>query len=333
MSGTIPQPDWRRLFDHIRVPWIDRGKNCKQGNINIKCVWCGDHDPSMHLSIAEAMPAYYCYRNPDHKGHNIVSIITALGFSYTEARNLLNQFIRIGDLPQQTKQGISLEAATAKWSRFRPAIQNPAILEYLYTERGFPDPELVCLRYDLRYMPYGKWAHRILIPIKDNDRIISWTGRAYVKTELRYLTQDVNDQEGFVYAPRGPRRVGVIVEGPMDALKVAIATEQLPISPVALTGSNYNDNRLRRLRAFLQLSEWWLFALDRGVSAIQVNKLRSALEIGGKSGYSFLLPLPANFGDPGEIPVPLIGQWITGFYGGLNGTFNSPRIAANTRKT
>jgi hypothetical protein len=332
LSDTIPQPDWRRLFDHIRVPWIDRGKNCKQGNINIKCVWCGDHDPSMHLSIAEAMPAYYCYRNPDHKGHNIVSIITRLGYSYTEARTLLNQFIRIGELPQQTKQSITLDAARAKWEQFRPAIHNPDILDYLYS-RGFPEPELVCLRYDLRFMPYGRWSHRVLIPIKENGRILSWTGRAYVPTELRYLTQDVSDNEGFVYAPRGPRRIAVVVEGPLDALKVASATEQLPISPVALTGSNYNDNRIRRLKGFLQLAEWWLFALDRGVSAIQVNKLRIALEIGGKSGYSFLLPLPTAFGDPGEMPVEVIGPWITGFYGGLHGNSNPPPLAANTRKT
>ena len=42
----------RSFLDDLNVEYIDSGKNHKAGNINIRCPYCGEEDPSYHLGIS-----------------------------------------------------------------------------------------------------------------------------------------------------------------------------------------------------------------------------------------------------------------------------------------
>jgi len=67
--------DWRRLLPRLGVAWTDRGANHAKGNVNIKCPFCGPQDPSYHMSVSEEKPAYYCYRNTQHRGQNLFVLL------------------------------------------------------------------------------------------------------------------------------------------------------------------------------------------------------------------------------------------------------------------
>lgn len=206
------------------------------------------------------------------------------------------------------------------WSRFKPAHEHDAYLDYLH-ERGFDDPESMCRRYDLRYASNGRWAARLLIPITDETgAITTWTGRAIRDMELRYDTLAVARTD-IVYVPRAMRANAVLVEGPIDALKVAEASEYLPISPIAILGTGINDDRIARIISIVRSCQQVMVSLDSaerydpdyvvktfgyfGTSATASNVYKTlifSLASNLRSAYIRRLPLPRGVKDFGEMP-------------------------------
>lgn len=329
MSGTDTVPDWRRLFDTIRVTWVDRGANVGRDRINIHCPWCGANDPSTHMSISTIQPTYACLRVKHHKGGHrpgLVKLLRALGISSdVEALELINgNALQGAHVPES--YGIEQERAIAEWKKFYPASENERILQYLYN-RGFPQPGLTCERYNLRYARTGIWAARVLLPLSYEGEIIqSWTGRAIAHHTPKYLIQDVRDESGFLYIGRTPRRIGVIVEGPFDALKINMACEQLPVSAIALTGLSYSLKRTHYIRKYMESCEQILIALDSSVTYKEVRGLKAALDFGGGGLYSRQLAVPDSYKDPGEMPVHTIIDWLAPYLqSGINNGQNMHR--------
>lgn len=308
-------PDWRRLFDTIRVPWVDRGKNVGRDRVNIHCPWCGPNDPSEHLSISTIQPTYVCQRVTHHKGGRrpgLLKLLRALGVSNDEEANgLLDKNISQGPVTP-TSYGKELDAVMKEWAKFRPASESNYVLDYLYYRRGFPQPDVTCERYNLRYAPIGAWATRILFPLSyDGATVLSWTGRTLTDKTPKYLNQDVQDMNGLLYIGRRPRRIAIIVEGPFDALKINVACEQLPVSAIALTGMTFSMNRIVHLRNYLVSSDIRLISLDSSVPYPEISALRGALDFGGGGLYSRPLEVPPSYKDPGDMPLEVIVEWIT----------------------
>jgi hypothetical protein len=92
----------------------------------------------------------------------------------------------------------------------------------------------------------GEWAARILFPIKLDGEVVSWTGRTISFHKTRYKMQTVERQD-LVYIPRDIRANVVLVEGPIDALKISAATEQMPWSAIALLSASISADRLWRV--------------------------------------------------------------------------------------
>ena len=109
--------------------------------------------------------------------------------------------------------------------------------------RGFDDPVRMAQRYALHYSFRDKWKWRLIIPFYEAGDLVGWTGRSIdSRVALRYLTlpNDVEAAKRLGSAPaiaqmdryvwrmdkvlRGGRTL-VIVEGPMDALKLDWYTE------------------------------------------------------------------------------------------------------------
>jgi hypothetical protein len=297
--------EWRELLDELNVEWRDKGKNCSRGNINISCPFCGD-DPSFHLAISENKDAYYCYRDPaHHSGSSTSRLLIALGLSHADISFTLNQYGDDRPVRVVPKKPASVAAST--WTKFGSAADSELCVTYL-RDRGFPTPVAISRQYDLRIAGPGKWAQRLLLPIQDDGAIVSWTGRALRPgMEPKYLTE-TTDAGNFLYLPRSIRETLVVVEGPMDALKIAVATNNLSISAVAILGKGY-FNKLDKIAKLAEGCTRILLALDIDVSISTsyevVYELASRVSCPVNN-----LGIPYGYKDAAELELEEIQEWI-----------------------
>lgn len=303
--------DWRSVLNHLRVDWVERGPNSRRGNINVKCPFCPD-DPSQHLQISENDAGYYCLRNNRHSGTSNAYLLTYLvhGMNRVDATRLLAQFQTGGAAyTAQPKQITPADVLRKRWERFQPALV-PYYLDYLW-RRGFPDPIAVVQRYDLRYTTRGENAGRLLIPVIDQltGVMLTWTGRAVADIEPRYLTEPAS-APGLLYLPRPMRSVALFVEGPIDALKIAVATEYTTISPASLMGRNVDADAINRARALVAQCTRAYSGFDDDVRPATCYGFLSSLASFGSTLYKARLRLPGAFHDPGEMPIDAIKEWL-----------------------
>lgn len=305
--------DWRGLLSSIRVEWRDRGANCRSGNVNIACPWCGN-DPSFHLAIAEQREAFYCYREPDrHSGRHFIALLVKLGIERAEAIRLINSHMAHSQPIEAPRKAPDMPRIQYGWDRFVSALDSRSAIGYL-RERDIPNPEQAIRLFDLRVSLAGTWANRLLIPFQSaQGEVQSWTGRALQNWMVpKYLTRE-SDDSGLLYAPNQDRRGKhclVIVEGPFDALKLAIIARTSPFIVAALTGKQLNAARLLRLRALSEGCDSILVALDADVNT--GSRLRIISDIAGtlRMRYIGRATLPPGHKDPAEIPSGLVLQWL-----------------------
>jgi hypothetical protein len=266
----------------------------------------------MHMSVSEHKQAFYCYRNTQHQGKNIVYLLGGLGIGAREAERLINQFGGKQIIRERPPEApLEIAAVDRAWRRFEPASQDARMLAYL-KNRGFPSPAMTCATYGLRYATQGAWACRLLMPFKDaQGDVYTWVGRDITgQLDPKYR---MNDERlpGAFYMPRGPRKYGILVEGPLDALKIAVGAEDLDISPIAVAGKGLNASKLVRMSDMLGSTSLVFEAMDSDVPFSERMALRRELR-GGLGRPLFNAPLPDGYKDPGEMPVALIRQWIEG---------------------
>ena len=323
MSQTDSPPDWPSLLTSIRIPFSTHGKNVGRNHVNIQCCWCGNADPSMHLSISTVSPTFFCQRNPSHKGGHrpgLVRLLMQLGVERDTASKLLDAHYAPSTNAVIERTGMVQNAVTKLWDKFSPAIENHKIMDYLKHERGFPDPHTVAIKYNLRFAPHGLWAGRVLFPFIQNNTVVSWTGRSFMPhLSPKYKMADVVNEQGLIYTGRSARRLCVIVEGPMDALKINAACELLPISAVALTGlavsewSAPSPSRWLRINNYLEPASIRLLALDKTVDVFQVIQIKRVLTAFRDPDYITPASIPEPFGDPGEMSYDAIKTWLTAY--------------------
>ena len=304
--------DWRALFDEIRVPWSDRGKNSSRANVNISCPYCGD-DPGMHLAVSIEGNGYYCFRNPgQHSGQNLVGLLIKLGVRYNEAQKLLRSHSNPDARSVDQSATLTLSAVQLQWSKFEPAGDSERCLDYLW-ERGFDEPELIAALYDLRFARFGRWAGRLLLPYYEAGKLISWAGRSLSKRlEPKYLAQH-SEESSPLYIPGQTLPIyqkGIIVEGPLDALKIAAACRNKGIYAAALAGKSLPPAKLLRIESFLNPCTEAFICLDADVPLNQVMRTISAIAPRMKSRYVQRLLLPEGHKDPGELSLREIQQWL-----------------------
>jgi hypothetical protein len=275
---------------------------------------CGD-DPSEHLLISENGTGWHCHRSPQrHKGSSPVRLLQLLlpGTSRMDVAKLLNDFSSAGiAVPTRVHQRLDPKGVEVQWSRFLPAYKSAYCLDYLF-KRGFPDQIALCHRYDLRFALTGKWAARILLPLHNyHGEQIGWTGRAMRDSlEPRYNTEIA--EPGALYLPRPMRAMGLVVEGPFDALKIAVATEHMAVTPVAVLGLNADIPRLHALNLVLQNCAGFSMSFDRDVLFPIYQGFLGGLAPRLKTIYKGRVSIPPQFEDAGDMPIPAISEWIAG---------------------
>jgi hypothetical protein len=207
--------DIQRLLDKYRVFYRGHGKNVSAGNIVLSCCFCNktsNPDPGEHLAVHLATGTYFCYRNRAHKGH-VTRIFRYLNIPSHEYKEL--SFKNTEVEAQEQQKDFSL------FRHFKPAEESQECLDYL-AGRGFSKPLDTSRRFKLCFDLTGRWAGRLIIPLT-----AGWTGRSMRDhIEPRYLTE--SNADGFFFFKQNSTSC-LIVEGPLDAIRVASVTNQFDV--------------------------------------------------------------------------------------------------------
>ena len=217
------------------VPFATEGKDVTNGWIGLQCRWCSD--TSNHLGVNLISNVISCWRCGE-KG-NVVKLVKDIeqNISFPETLSIMEKyqdFNRLSlikdeeELVYKSKIEIPTFFTKANWPDM------PNILKKFLLSRGF-DPEIICRSKPLYYGGIaGKFKHRLILPIVQRGRLISWVGRDLSgKSTIPYLNLEEEKSVlpvkstlyGYDEAP--PGRNVVVVEGPLDQWKLgpgAVAT-------------------------------------------------------------------------------------------------------------
>lgn len=329
--------DWRTLLDQQRVPYIERGANVKRGELNIRCPWCGEADPSMHMGINLETGWYACWRNrKQHSGKSPVRLLMRLlrigyqaarelaglgegyidpeGFDAVAARLMGRELVDSGVPPPRAFIELNEE--------FLPVINEPLTRRWWdYVYRRFfdkDDIEHMCRKYHVHCARAGDFAGRLILPYFQDGRMVTWTGRAIGRSEVRYRDLEVNCS---IIAPkhtlylhdhasdgRGGRNVLVLTEGPFDALKVDFYGAKYGVHAVALSTNSASADQVLLLEELAQMYKRTLVLMDNKTTYGIVDSMRMAQELATVPRLSIAMT-PYDRSDPGELRPREAVKW------------------------
>lgn len=328
--------DWVQLFQKKRVHFVERGANVKRGEVNIKCPWCGTADPSEHMGINLTTGWYSCWRNKrQHSGKSPLRLIMKLlRVSYEQARELAG----LGDdyvdpegfdaLAARLMGRTETKEADVKAKRehlefdkhFLDITSRPLTARwwnYIYS-RGFDDADIpaLCAQYQLRAARDGHYALRLIIPYFLEGQLVTWTGRAIARAEIRYKDLPIDlsvlppketlYNHDCINEPGG--KVLVLVEGPLDALKLDYYGKRFGVRAVGLSTNSITESQMFMLEVAAAKFERVVVMQDNKTGFGTVDSMRL------KGELSFLpnlevVQVPYRRGDPGEMLPNEVELW------------------------
>lgn len=281
-----------QILNRYNVEYVERGPNVAKGNVNIQCPWCGDDDRSQHLGINLEKGYWGCWRNKQHRGRKLYRLISKLtGLSYQEARRetgegmrrAANRSVMHSAVAEMDASGNDFEASCYNSELFLPRnfrkIGSKYTIErkfihYLHKDRLFNKADCwkLARRYKLHYAISGDFSDRVIIPVFENRKLMTYLGRSiYSDTALRYLAlekeKSVKQVKDCIYnydrAKKGGKTL-VIVEGAFDAMKIDFYNVRNKIRAVALFNMNVEDTQASLLIDLEGLFDEYVLILDRG---------------------------------------------------------------------
>lgn len=326
--------DWQRFCIAHNVPFVTSGPNTARGHISIKCPYCGESDHSQHmgLSLDRNDAAWGCFRNSKHRGRNPRRLIQRLlNVSFEEAVQIAKEQATTSDEGELDRAMDRLradprrEAAPAFKEALFPRDFKPLIpgrgytakfLSYLEDPhpkgRGFGEHSgPVCERYGVHYALSGDMAWRLIFPIHDSDgRLLGWTGRDIRPNAwLRYKTTEALPNRVLYNAHLAARSEGdtlVIVEGPVDAVKVDYFGAALGCTAVATLGTALPRERKAALASAARRFDRVALLFDEGTLS---EVLSLAPELSEASGREVELWRPGHK-DPGAMSQAQIVEFL-----------------------
>ncbi len=328
--------DWKALFIQHRIPYIESGANVKRGELNCKCPWCGNSDPSFHLGLNLTSGWYSCWRNRGaHSGKSPVRLVMKLlHLPYWKAREVCG-------LSEDFIDPEGFDAAAARIMGREPIVGRPAQIKrnflafdkyfmpivderistrrwwnYLYT-RGFDNADIpaLCAQYQLMACRDGMFTNRLIIPFFLDGKLITWTARAIARARTRYM--DLELDRALIPAketlynhdciPEGGR-VLVLVEGPLDALKLDFYGQPFGVRAVAMSTNSMTEHQVYMLESAITKFDYVGVMMDEkhDTGFVDTMKMKQSL---------FFLPrvkslsVPAGRGDAGECLAHEVKSW------------------------
>lgn len=269
--------DWIQFFEDNGIDYATRGPNTRKDEISIPCPWCGDDDPSQHLSINLTKGVYGCWRNATHKGASAPRLIAALvGCGMAQARLIAAQYEHANpdDLSQALASLTPTSEAPKPFTRLTlPADTRPiaktGITERFWrylARRHFDDVDGLIARYGLRCCLTGRWKDRILIPFYHDGELVGWTARAIGNpvNAPRYLSSgDAIKKTIFNHDHLLGGHVLFIVEGPFDALKLDFYGTKLGADATCVFGTHMSMDQIYLLSRIGRTYDKVVILLDK----------------------------------------------------------------------
>jgi hypothetical protein len=327
--------DWLSFVRTHHIEFVDQGPNTAKGNISIRCPWCASADPSHHMGLKLDVrdPQWGCLRNPRHRGTNPAFLIAKLlGIRYESALELVKAPYHIDSyeealenlkMPTNTPEtprrlGVAKNRPLTLPSEFRPLLPSAYRAErffaYLSITRGFgEDAPHIAREWGLHYALSGEQGYRLIFPVHAPDGALAgWTGRSIAEGTIpRYLTMAGMGKDVIYAHPHlGTlnRPALVIVEGPMDALKLnAFGGEY--VRAIATMGTSFTDGQLATIVALKNSFSKMIVLSDRGAVAESLL-LAEQLSTYARQDVP-AVQLPDSYKDPGEMPKGAIKSFCS----------------------
>lgn len=306
--------DWVRFFDQHSIDYITKGSSVARGNVAIHCPWCGDADQGYHLGIHLGGKGWGCWRNRAHRGKSATRLIQILlQCSYPEARRLAGERDavvlesdetfgdRVKALVAKSVSGVPDRRSIRYPKEFKPVVDHgmgAMFVDYLM-DRGYSARQAleVSRLYDLQYAVRGPFRYRLIIPVFMDSGLVNWTGRSiYQDAKVRYRTLSADpdkaredglptavtsiEQTLFNYGQLmdDSAEALVVVEGPLDAIRVDYLGAPLGIRGTCLFGTgNLSEHQISLLDSLVPQYRRRILLLDPDALMTQIG-MTSRLE-------------------------------------------------------
>ena len=317
--------DWENFLNKHRIEYVTQeAANTGRDNISIQCPFCGNSDPSFHMGISLKGYGWNCWRDHSHKGKNPARLVQAiLKCSYHEAAVIVGQkhyvpddfmsqvSTMLSDKPEKENQLPLKVPKEFKKIVFKPSCT--LAVNYL-RRRGYSTKQISKLdEYDIRFCRTGfQFKDRIIFLIYYNERLVTWTGRSVHASEsVRYKSLSTKNEEPPVatrsikdcllwydYLSTYDYQTIYVVEGPFDALRIAVLGEPYGITATCLFGNNATVAQLDLLHGLLPKFSNKYIMLDDAMyhQALGISRELSSINLKSVS-------VPEGIKDPGEIGI------------------------------
>ncbi len=325
--------DWKKFCDDYGVAYVTRGPNTVAGNLSVKCPFCGQADPSEHLGLKLDLkdPAWACWRNAEHAGRSPRRLVQKLlGCSFQTANEIISS--QLDSSPEDSELDSAVDAIRSHQqitkpqptttypivqfpSEFKPLHHNmhpsryaDMFLNYLAMTRGFgKDAESVAEIFKLHYALSGEFAWRLIIPFYQHQQLLGWTGREIRgSTRHRYHSRgskDVLFNLDDALSAHVPTLI--VVEGPIDAIKIHYYGRQHGYTAMAIIGVAVTPLQIAQLGKVVSQFERTVILFDREYLA---GGLPLAAELEALSGGKVRAKFLTEYKDPGDVPPQVIPQ-------------------------
>ena len=326
--------DWRKVLGEHHVVFVERGPNVKRGELNIQCPFCGAADPSHHMGLNPDTGYWACWRNSDHRGKSPLRLLVQLlRVPYWRARKIAglewddnyadpDGFDAVAARIMGREQLEKVEHVRRKFLafpvEFAPIETSPdRFFFYFSHHRGFGRRGTMRLgsSYDVRYCQRGTFKDRVILPYLLNGQLVAWTGRAVAPAMLRYRDLEVDaclvpiKETLFNHdaATHGGTTL-VVVEGPVDALKIDLFGEVYRTRAVALSTNSITDAQIYLLEELAPEFKRVLVMMDMASELGVVDGMRMAAKLRSIPNV-VLSKVPFGAKDAAELTPQQVHEW------------------------
>lgn len=327
-----PSIDWRALLVQEGIPFIERGPNVSRGEINIQCPMCGSADPSQHMGLNLETGWWSCWRNrAAHSGKSPLRLlmvllrvpywrareIAGLGEDYTDPEGFTALAARVLGREKAGQVGApALNRFLRFPGEFAPLTGASAWRHREYLRfRGFEDVETLEFEYDLMHAKSGEWRDRVIIPYQVGGQMVTWTGRAIAPAQIRYRDLSVDESllppkhtlYNYDCIAEGGDAL-VIVEGPIDALKIDYYGKSFGVRAVALSTNSVSEDQIFMLQeAEGQFGRLYVM-MDNSSTLSRIDGMKLRQQLGFIEGIR-VTPVPYGLKDAGEMNAWQAETW------------------------
>lgn len=192
----------------------------------------------------------------------------------------------------------------------------PAKKHWWYLDNRWFDPHQLAVEYGVMAGCYDEWKDRVIFPYYEEDKLVTWTGRAVGSAEIRYRDLPRDSREGY----DGPLAVVpakntlfnhdsminggrwlIVCEGPIDALKLDCYGKASNVRAVALSTASISDEQLARLDVYASGFDRLGVMMDMEKDTHVVHSMRMKSQLASIHKSAHILEVPFGRKDAGEL--------------------------------